>query len=73
MKMESLQRSRRGHKAHITVLRNKITDVIQRNEISELKGLQESLTKAVEKIENLNEQILFLITEESEILKEIFQ
>ena len=71
MRMESLQRSRRGHKAHITVLRNKITDVIQRNEISELKGLQESLTKAVEKIENLNEQILFLITDESEISKEI--
>ena len=73
MKMESLRRSRKGHKSHITVLRNKIPNVLQKNDITELKGLCESLTKAIEKVENLDEQISSLITEDEAITQEITQ
>ena len=73
MKLESLQRSREGQRSHITVLRNKIPDVLGRNEISELKGLRESLMKAIEKVETLDEQITFLITEEAALTQEITQ
>ena len=73
MKMESLQRSRKGHKSHITVLRNKLADILSRNDNCELKNLRESLTKAIEKVETLNEQITFIITEESDLIQEITQ
>ena len=71
--MESLQRSRKGHKSHITVLRNKLADILRRNESSELKSLQESLTKAIEKVESLSEQIKGEIEDESDLIQEITQ
>ena len=69
--MESLQRSRRGHKAHITVLRNKVSDVLEKNDMVEIQTLQDSLIKQIEKVESLNEQISFVITEEDALVKEI--
>ena len=69
--MESLQRSRRGHKTHITVLRKKVDDVLNNNDIVAIKTLQDSLIKQIEKVEGLDEQIFFMITDERELDKEI--
>ena len=71
--MENLKCSRKGHKAHVTVLRKKVADVLSRKDISELKNLRESLTKAIEKVETLNEQINLLITDQEILTDEIVQ
>ena len=71
--MEFLKCSRRGHKAHITILRNKVTEVLDRKDISELKNLRDSLSKAIEKVEALNEQINLLISDEENLIEEITQ
>ena len=71
--METLKRSIRGHKAHITVLRNKVTDVLERNEIPEIRNLRDSLMTAIEKVESLNEQICILITTEETLIEEMTQ
>ena len=71
--METLSRSRRGHKAHITVLRGKLTGILSRNDASEMKTLRESLTKAIEKIEALNEQVYLMVSDEESLVEEITQ
>ena len=55
--METLKRSRKGQKAHLTVLKGKLADILDRKNLSELKSLRESLTKAIGKVETLDEQI----------------
>ena len=62
--METLKRSRKGHKAHITVLRGKLADILNRKNLSELESLRESLTKAIGKAGTLDEQICLLISDE---------
>ena len=69
--MENLKRSRQGHKAHITVLRGKLTDVLGRGEFSEMESLRRSLTKAMDKIDSIDEQIFLLITDEESLTHEI--
>ena len=71
--METLKRSRKGHKAHITVLRGKLVDILDRKEPSELKNLRESLTKAIGKVEVPDEQISLLISDEDSLTTEITQ
>ena len=65
--METLKRSRKRHKAHIAVLRGKLVNILDRKEPSELKNLRESLTKAVGKVEVLDEQISLLISDEDSL------
>ena len=45
-------------------MRNKIADVLNKNEISEINSLRDALTKAIEKVEGLYEQINLIITNE---------
>ena len=71
--METLKRSISGQKAHITVLRGKLSDVLDRNVRSELESLRESLTKAIGKVETLSEQICLLISDEESLAHEITQ
>ena len=69
--MEGLKRSRQGHKAHITVLRNKLTDVLNRRELAEMETLRESLNRAMDKIDSIDEQIFSSIKEEESLAQEI--
>ena len=55
--MEMLKRSRKGQKAHITVLRGKLAYILDRKNLPELETLRESLTKAIGKVETLDVQI----------------
>ena len=71
--METLRRSRQGQKSHITVLRGKFTDILRRNIRSEMESLRESLTKAIGKVETLDEQIRLLISDEECYASEIQQ
>ena len=72
--METLKRSRKGRKAHITVLRGKLADILDRKNLSELESLRESLTKAIiGKVETLDEQICHLISDEEILTTEITQ
>ena len=59
--METLRRSRKGQKAHIAVLREKLADILDRKILSELESLRESLTKAIGKVETLDEQIAYVV------------
>ena len=71
--METLRRSRKGQKAHITVLRGKLADILDRKNLSKLESLRESLTKAIEKIDTLDEQICLLISDKESLTTEITQ
>ena len=70
--METL-RSRKGQKAHINVLRGKLADILDRKNLSELESLRESSTKAIGKVETLDEQLCLLISNEESLTTEIKQ
>ena len=69
--METLKRSIRGHKARITVLRNKLADVHDRKNISELRNLRDSLATAIQKVESLNDQVNLLISDDETLIEEM--
>ena len=71
--METLRSSRKGQKAHITVLRGKLADILNRKNLSEMESLREFLTKAIGKVETLDEQICLLITDKESLTQEITQ
>ena len=71
--METLKRSIRGHKARITVLRNKLADVHDRKNISELRNLRDSLATAIQKVESLNDQVNLLISDDETLIEEMTQ
>ena len=62
--MEPLKRIRKGQKAHITVLKGKLADILDRKNLSKLETLREFLTKAIGKVVALDEQICLLISDE---------
>ena len=71
--METLRRSRKGQKAHITVLRGKLADILDRKNLFKLESLREFSTKAIGKVETLDEQICLLISDEESLTTEITQ
>ena len=69
--METLKRSRTGQKAYITVLRGKLADILDRNNLSEMESLRESLNEAIGKVKTLDDQICLMISDEESLATEI--